>query len=270
MLHDNCVIVLTLFLALVGIYFAYKKKAWESIITFILSILIFFVGIGVIPYNKGTEKVGPDSSEAPPKSNNGKQEQSKNVVSNSSNGKQEQSKDVVSNSSNVKQEPLNPSKKGNEGNEADSEQEFFIASTNSETFITDLVISEKSERGSVLKTKLAKDIFDNVYRNCYALGWEDFSGGSEAYIEFVLNKKYKSFSVTLVVPRPTYEGDLYRMDVYVEIMNDSKVIYTSPTLNQKTQAIDVVLDVSNQNFLRVCKKPRSLVAVLLADAKVSK
>jgi hypothetical protein len=220
----NIVVVIAILLALVGIYFAYKKKAWESIISFLLTLFVFLVGIA---FDNNKPIVPPESTI---------DSSSLTLPSNISN------KDIP-----VPSHTLN----------------------NSEIYLTDLLVSEQSGQGSVGKIKLDTDIFGNVYRNCYGLGWEDYSGGSEAYIEFVLNKKYKSFFVTLIVPKPKYDGDFYRGNIYVEILNDSKVIYTSPTLNQKVKAINVLLDVSGQNFLRINKKPRSLVSVLLANAKVS-
>ena len=59
--------------------------------------------------------------------------------------------------------------------------------TPKQTYLTNLKIS--TQHGIVEKTQLETDIYDNVYRNCYKLGYHPWRG--DTYIEFVLNKNYR-------------------------------------------------------------------------------
>ena len=108
------------------------------------------------------------------------------------------------------------------------------------------------------------DIFDRIWLNVYVFGCMT---GRDGLVEFVLDKKYKSFKVTLVTPEQQYNSDYS-----VEISGDTKILYKSPILNQKVQAINVVLDVTGQTFLRITSKSLGSTRhmdVLLAEGSVS-
>ena len=136
------------------------------------------------------------------------------------------------------------------------------AQENSDNSVNLFDLKISSQGGIVEKINLETDIFDNVYRNCYKLGYHPWRG--DTYIEFVLNKKYKSFSVTLVVPHVEKESE-----IFVEIMGDSKILYKSEGLTQKTRAKEIVLDVSEQDFIRIKVVATDYgLSVLLANGKV--
>ena len=130
-------------------------------------------------------------------------------------------------------------------------------------YLSNLTISAKHGH-IVKKIELEKDIYDNVYRIGYKLGYHPWSG--DTYIEFVLNKKFDYFSFKIAVPSDV-NGE---KNIFLEIMGDSKMLYKSPALNKKTKAFEEKLDVRGQNFLtiKIAKAEDYGLAVLLVDGKV--
>jgi hypothetical protein len=132
-----------------------------------------------------------------------------------------------------------------------------------ETFLKDLKPSNK-DGYQLGVSEFSKDKFDNVYRDCLTLNI--YAEGN--HLEYFLNKQYSTLAITIAPDEALDVGATTKIHVY----GDSKSLYTSESIDYKTQPFTILVDVSGQDYIRISgdKFPnRGNQLILLADAKLS-
>jgi hypothetical protein len=139
--------------------------------------------------------------------------------------------------------------------------------------LTELKISSASNDGNEhSKPEFIKDPFGNVYRDCIVMENNRWGYTHENYIEFFLDKQYKSLSLTIVCADQSSD----KKEQVVTMTNDTKVIYTSAVMDYKTRPFEVSVDVSGQDYLRISttgsggSSDNSFYDVILANGILSK
>ncbi len=87
-------------------------------------------------------------------------------------------------------------------------------------------------------------LVDN-YGNRYGRAINNGSGNYQ--FEYILNMKYSKFKGTLYIP----EGEKAENSVYLKITADGKTIYTSPEMTRASAPIDVDVDVTGYNDVKI-------------------
>lgn len=67
------------------------------------------------------------------------------------------------------------------------------------------------------------------------------------YVEYFLNGKYKKFSGTIIRGRGIYDDDT----IWLEILADDIVIYTSSQMNYKSNAISFDVSINNARYIKI-------------------
>lgn len=98
----------------------------------------------------------------------------------------------------------------------------------------------------VHKSERLLDNYGNRYGRAICNGSDSLNIDNYQF-EYILNMKYSKFKGTLYVP----EGETAENAVYLKIIADGKTIYTSPELTRASAPIDVDVDVTGYNNLKI-------------------
>ena len=98
------------------------------------------------------------------------------------------------------------------------------------------------------------DNYDNVYASCI-YGYGTVFDNEDPYIEYHVGKEYTNLSCTVYVVKsartvnPDYAGwDIATLSIY----GDDVLLYTCSDFSPKYKPIDISVDISNVEFLKIC------------------
>lgn len=115
--------------------------------------------------------------------------------------------------------------------------------TNAPIQLTDLTsINSKPE-----VTEQLTDNYDNEYPIAVYNRVDNKLGNKPPILEYLLNKKYRSFKGTLYVP----EGMAFTSSVVMTVTADGNALYTSPAMTYISAPVNFNLDISNCNDLKI-------------------
>jgi hypothetical protein len=111
------------------------------------------------------------------------------------------------------------------------------------------------------KPEAWKTLTDN-YGNRYSKGVIYSSWSGEKTLEYLLNMKYSSLKGTLCIEN----GENHDGTVYMQVIADGRTIYTSPEMDKTSSPVNVDVNVTGYNDVKIILSSNKYVTIAFADA----
>lgn len=96
-------------------------------------------------------------------------------------------------------------------------------------------------------TERLTDNYENEYPIAVYNRIDNLHSNKPPILEYLLDKKYRSFKGSLYIPK----GSTFTASIVMTVTADGKTIYTSPAMTKTSAPVDFNIDVSNCNDLKI-------------------